>query len=160
MTVPNSSPLTKQEPRHGSARAPSLCDEITSAPTGTHRHQHAFVKLVNAMPSIAGMDGCRRGMGAASAFRFGAMFGAIKATLSCTRVAFTLVAPTTWKRFYGLIRADKEQSTLRALQLHPELAAKLARRKDVGCAEALLIARFRECALLALPRAHEAGGAS
>ena len=57
---------------------------------------------------------------------------------------------TTWKRFYGLIRADKEQSSLTALQLHPELAAKLARRQDVGRAEALLIARARE--LLAASR--------
>jgi crossover junction endodeoxyribonuclease RuvC len=124
-----------------------------------HQPHHAFVELVNAMPSVAGMDGHRRGMGAVSAFRFGAMFGAIKATLSCTRVAFTLVTPTTWKRFYGLIRADKEQSRLSALQLHPELAAKLARRKDVGHAEALLTARFGARELIALPRADDGGGA-
>jgi crossover junction endodeoxyribonuclease RuvC len=124
-----------------------------------HRPQHAFVELVNAMPSIAGTDGRRRGMGVASAFRFGAMFGAIKATLSCARVAFTSVTPTTWKRSYGLIRSDKEQSRLRALQLHPELAAKLTCRKDVGRAEALLIARFGARELLALPHADDEGGA-
>ncbi len=45
---------------------------------------HAFIELVTAMPSIAhGPDDMRRGMGAASAFRFGDVVGSLRTTVIC-----------------------------------------------------------------------------
>ncbi len=103
---------------------------------------HAFLELATAMPSIAGPGGKRRGMGTAGAFRFGGIFYAIKAILSCCDVPFTLVPPAIWKKSYGLKGSDKERSRLRALQLFPDQAAMLARKMDQNRAEAMLIANY------------------
>jgi crossover junction endodeoxyribonuclease RuvC len=78
---------------------------------------HCFLESVTAMPSIPDAKGVRRGMGAASAFRFGAMFGAIKAVLACCDVPYTLVTPQVWKKAHALAGSDKERSRQRALQL-------------------------------------------
>jgi crossover junction endodeoxyribonuclease RuvC len=51
------------------------------------------------------------------------------------------VQSTAWKRFYGL-SSDKELSRLRAIALFPHRAERLARKKDDGRAEALLIAFY------------------
>lgn len=104
--------------------------------------EHAFMEFVTAMPSIAGPDGKRRGMGVAGAFRFGGFFYALKAVLACCDVPYTLVTPASWKKFHGLKGSDKERSRLRAIQLFPELSERLKRKKDQNRAEAALIAEY------------------
>jgi hypothetical protein len=103
---------------------------------------HAFIELVSAMPSIPGADGKRRGMGAASAFRFGIGVGAIRATVQICRLPYTLVVPTKWKKLYLLKGGDKEPSRQRALQLFPRSAPLFARKKDHQRAEAALMAAY------------------
>jgi crossover junction endodeoxyribonuclease RuvC len=104
--------------------------------------QHAFLELVTAMPSIPDATGKRRGMGAAGAFRFGGIFYALKAVLACCDVPYTLVTPQTWKKAHSLKGPDKEASRRRALQLFPDAAGVLARKKDQNRAEAMLLAEF------------------
>lgn len=104
--------------------------------------EHAYLEFVAAMPSIPDANGKRRGMGVTSAFRFGGMFFAIKAVLACCDVPFSLVTPQSWKKSASLMKSDKEASRLRALQLFPDQAAALARKKDQNRAEAMLIARY------------------
>ena len=48
--------------------------------------------------------------------------------------------PTTWKRFHQLYSRDKEASRLLCLQLFPASHSLLARKRDDGKAEAILIA--------------------
>lgn len=95
-----------------------------------------YVERVNAMPNTA----TKRGMGAASAFNFGDSFGRIIGVLAALEIPYDLVHPQTWKKRAGLIGADKDFSRTLAQQLYP--AAELARKKDVGRAEAILIARY------------------
>jgi crossover junction endodeoxyribonuclease RuvC len=102
----------------------------------------AVLELVTAMPSIPGSDGKRRGMGAAGAFRFGGFFFSLKAVLACCDIPYTLVTPMVWKKFHGLIKSDKEASRTRALQLFPDQANFLSRKKDQNRAEAMLIAAY------------------
>jgi len=107
-----------------------------------HSPDHAFLELVTAMPSIPGADGVRRGMGAAGAFRFGGFFYALKAVIACCNIPYTMVTPQSWKKQFGLKGGDKEPSRKRALQLFPDQATMLARKKDQNRAEAMLLAKY------------------
>jgi len=107
-----------------------------------HEPDEAIIELVSAMPSIPGADGVRRGMGAASAFRFGFAVGQVRAVVACYRIPLTLVVPTVWKKHYGLKGGDKEPSRQMALRRFPEAHRLLSRKKDHGPAEAILIAAY------------------
>ena len=101
------------------------------------------IEQVNAMPSIPGKDGVRRGMGATSAFRFGGVYYAAMAVVSCCDIPIVEKAPSVrWKKLFGLKGSDKERSRLKAIELFPEAAALLARKKDENRAEAMLIAAY------------------
>jgi len=83
----------------------------------------------------------RPGQGVSGVFSLGDSFGAIRATLAVKGIATEFVSPSTWKRAYGL-DADKERARAKAIELFPDMADALARKKDHGRAEALLIAEF------------------
>ena len=72
------------------------------------------------------------------AFTLGQGYGEIIGVLATLGVAFNLVAPTTWKRVLGV--TEKADSRRKAQELYP--TASLARVKDHGRAEALLIAEW------------------
>jgi crossover junction endodeoxyribonuclease RuvC len=94
---------------------------------------HAIVEFASARP----------GQGVTSMFRFGCAYGEVKALIAAFEIPLTIVAPTRWKPMVGLPKgADKEASRLRALQLFPDQAAHLARKKDHGRADAMLLAHF------------------
>ena len=73
---------------------------------------------------------------------YGRAVGAIEAVLSCCEIPMTIVEPTAWKKFHQLRGSDKEARRQRALQLFPEQATKLARKKDHARADAMLLAYF------------------
>jgi hypothetical protein len=76
-------------------------------------------------------------------FRFGATYGATKMALAACNIPFTVITPARWKSAVGIpTGAEKEASRLRALQLLPEQAAALARKKDHARSDAILIAYF------------------
>jgi crossover junction endodeoxyribonuclease RuvC len=104
--------------------------------------EFAIIENVQPMPSIPGVDGVRRGMGAASSFRFGFAVGQLRATAACYGMRVRLVHPRTWKRHYGLKGPDKEQSRQLALELLPTASPYLTRRKDHNRAESVLIALY------------------
>jgi hypothetical protein len=77
-----------------------------------------------AMPSIAGPDGKRRDMGAASTFKFGGGYYAIKAVVACLNIPLHKpVMPGTWKGHFGLAGGDagKEPSRQLAIQRFPQV---------------------------------------
>lgn len=94
----------------------------------------AVVEAVSAMPK----------QGVSSVFRFGESFGAIKGILGALRVPTVLVPAATWKRHLGLWGAEKDVARSVAIQRFPDAAAVLQRKKDVGRADALLIAHWAE----------------
>ncbi|MEI6737786.1 MAG: hypothetical protein WCL29_04825 [Pseudomonadota bacterium] len=83
----------------------------------------------------------RPGQGVASTFGFGDSCGCIRAVVALRLIPCEFVTPQAWKRPYGL-DSDKELARAKAIQLFPEAAQFLARKKDTGRAEALLLAEF------------------
>ena len=96
------------------------------------RIRRVIVEKVNAMP----------GQGVSSMFKFGRSVGVVEGVVGALGVRFSWVAPGAWKRHHGLLRAEKEASRRLAIEKFPCMAEKLARKKDVGRAEALLIAEY------------------
>lgn len=93
------------------------------------------VEDVNAMPSREG-----RGMGATSAFQFGRGLGVIEGVVETLKIPLQKVQAQHWKRLWNLRGVDKDYARTVAIQRYPVAAGRLERKKDVGRAEALLIA--------------------
>lgn len=70
--------------------------------------------------------------------------GVIEGVLDCLRLTDRshTVQPQTWKRAFGLIGKDKDESRTTALALYPSAQHALQRKKDHNRAEALLIAHW------------------
>ena len=79
--------------------------------------------------------------GVSSTFKTGRGYGAWQALCAVITNDVTLVSPRVWKKFLGLTK-DKEMSRLRAIELFPNLADALDRKKDHNRAEALLLAHY------------------
>jgi len=90
----------------------------------------AYVEQVHSMP----------GQGVSATFNFGTGYGVIQGVLGALQIPMVLVSPAAWKRRAGLTGKPKDASRTLAQQLYP--AAPLGRKKDVGRADAILIARF------------------
>lgn len=95
----------------------------TKAPT-------VYLEQVGAMP----------GQGVTSMFNFGTSYGVVMGICAALGYPFVLVRPNAWKKLAGLISKPKDAARTLAQQLYPDV--ELARKKDVGRADALLIARF------------------
>lgn len=112
------------------------------------RHPGAYVvaikEQVNGMPSIPGKDGKRRQMGASSAFNFGQSDGKIQCVFEVLQIPMVVVAPATWKKRLGLTGKPKDCARTLSMQLFPKSATQLQRKKDVGRADALLVAHWAE----------------
>lgn len=68
--------------------------------------------------------------------------GIVEAVADILRVDLVTVQPQTWKRHFGLLRAEKAASLEMARKLYPGMAADLKRVKDHNRAEALLMAHW------------------
>ena len=89
----------------------------------------AVLERVNAMP----------GQGVSSVFSLGDSFGVCRTVLACLVIPTIYVAPTMWKKHYGLT-SDKEQARALAIRLFPKADLKL--KKHIDRAEALLMALY------------------
>ena len=92
----------------------------------------AVVEHVNAMP----------GQGVTSMFNFGQSFGVIKGICSALSIPIYFVRPTKWKKYFNLIKTNKDASRTKAIQIYPEISSYLSRKKDSNKADAILIARY------------------
>lgn len=84
----------------------------------------------------------RPGQGVRSMFTFGANWGAILGALGALNIPTELVTPSKWKPAMQT-SGDKDLSRQRAIERWPSEAARFARKKDDGRAEACLIAEWR-----------------
>lgn len=110
--------------------ASALASELFGVGTGTI--SEVVMEQVGAMP----------GQGSTSMFNFGEGVGIIKGVLGALQIPVRMVTPQRWKKIAGLTGKDKDAARSLAIQLHPEAAEHLRRRKDVGRADAIMIARF------------------
>lgn len=101
--------------------------------------------------TLAGVDnaviedvGARPGQGVSSMFKFGRTLGFAHAIVLGIRPrpAIRFATPGQWKAKLGLLNSDKGASREKAIGLFPGVESRLARVKDDGRAEALLIAHY------------------
>jgi len=90
----------------------------------------AFVERASSMPN----------QGVASMFSFGTSYGIILGVLAALEIPVILVTPQSWKKRAGLSGLEKDYCRTIAQQLYPQ--AELGRKKDIGRADSILIARF------------------
>ena len=90
------------------------------------------VEHVNAMP----------GQGVTSMFNFGQSFGVIKGVCSALSLPIYFVRPMKWKKYFNLIKTNKDASRTKVIEAYPEISSKLHRKKDSNRADAILIALY------------------
>lgn len=90
------------------------------------------IEKVHAMP----------GQGVSSMFTFGVSFGTVVGIATCCNARLLLVAPAAWKKKFNLIGKDKDAARKEAYMRFPSLRSELTRKKDVGRADALLLAEY------------------
>lgn len=80
------------------------------------------------------------GEGVTSAFSFGHVYGIALGAIGSIKQEQVDAHPKVWKGHFNLLKKEKFDSILLARELYPE--APLARKKDDGRAEAILIAKW------------------
>jgi len=91
------------------------------------------IESVSAMPK----------QGVSSTFKFGETLGFVHGIclLACPNAVIHWPSPALWKRKMG-VSSDKKETSAEARRLFPKMTSDLARVKDNGKAEALLIALY------------------
>ena len=90
------------------------------------------IEQVSAMP----------GQGVTSMFNFGQSFGVLKGICSAMQLSMYFVRPAKWKKYYGLIKTEKDASRTKVIEIFPYITSKLSKKKDSNKADAVLIANF------------------
>ena len=90
------------------------------------------IEQVSAMP----------GQGVTSMFNFGQSFGILKGLCSAMQLPVYFVRPAKWKKYFSLIKSEKDASRTRAIEIFPYFSSQLARKKDSNKADAILLASF------------------
>ena len=98
----------------------------------TNKETTVVVEHVNAMP----------GQGVTSMFNFGQSFGVIKGVCAALSLPIYFVRPTKWKKYFNLIKTNKDASRTKVIEVYPHISSKLSRKKDSNKADAILIARY------------------
>ena len=90
------------------------------------------IEQVSAMP----------GQGVTSMFNFGQSFGVLKGICASMQLSVYFVRPAKWKKYFNLIKTEKEASRTKVIEIFPQISVKLSKKKDVNKADAILIASF------------------
>jgi len=93
---------------------------------------HVYIEKVGAMP----------GQGVTSMFNFGKGFGLWIGIIAALKLPVTFVTPQAWKKELMAGMRDKDAARIRAMELFPDMSEQLKRKKDIGRADALLIAEY------------------
>ena len=90
------------------------------------------IEQVSAMP----------GQGVTSMFNFGQSFGVIKGICSAMQLSMFFIRPAKWKKYFGLIKTEKDASRTKVIEIFPYISSDFSRKKDSNKADAVLIASF------------------
>ena len=52
------------------------------------------------------------------------------------------IRPVKWKKYFGLIKSEKDASRTKAIEIFPYISSNLSKKKDANKADAILIASF------------------
>ena len=96
------------------------------------RNIKVVIEHVSAMP----------GQGVTSMFNFGQSFGVLKGICSAMQLSMYFVRPAKWKKYFGLIKTEKDASRTKVIEIFPYISSQLSRKKDSNKADAVLIASF------------------
>ena len=91
-----------------------------------------IIEQVSAMP----------GQGVTSMFNFGQSFGVLKGICSAMQLSMHVVRPAKWKKYFNLIKTEKDASRTKVIEIFPYISSQLSRKKDSNKADAILIASF------------------
>jgi len=97
-----------------------------------NKNVRVVIEQVSAMP----------GQGVTSMFNFGQSFGILKGICSAMQLPMYFVRPAKWKKYFGLIKSEKDASRTKAIEAFPYFSSELSRKKDSNKADAILIASF------------------
>ncbi len=110
-----------------------IYNEISSKIMGVERQNlRVIIEQVSAMP----------GQGVTSMFNFGQSFGILKGICSAMQLPMYFVRPAKWKKYFGLIKSEKDASRTKAIEMFPYFSSQLSKKKDSNKADAILIASF------------------
>ena len=110
-----------------------IYNEINSRIKGYDKKNiKVVIEQVSAMP----------GQGVTSMFNFGQSFGVLKGICSAMRLSMHFVRPAKWKKYFNLIKSEKDASRTKAIEIFPYISEELSRKKDANKADAILIASF------------------
>tara|TARA_B100001029_G_scaffold156881_1_gene142583 strand:+ start:1556 stop:2050 length:495 start_codon:yes stop_codon:yes gene_type:complete len=90
------------------------------------------IEQVSAMP----------GQGVTSMFNFGQSFGVLKGICSAMQLSTYFIRPVKWKKYFGLIKTEKDASRTKVIEIFPYISTNLSKKKDANKADAILIASF------------------
>ena len=90
------------------------------------------IEQVSAMP----------GQGVTSMFNFGQSFGVLKGICSAMQLPMHFVRPAKWKKYFNLIKTEKDASRTKVIEIFPYISSLLSKKKDSNKADAILIASF------------------
>ena len=76
------------------------------------------VERVSAMP----------GQGVTSMFNFGQSYGVIKGICSAMQLPIYFVSPSKWKKYFNLIKTNKDASRAKAIEIFPYISSKLQKK--------------------------------
>ena len=110
-----------------------IYNEITSRIKNIEKKDiKVVIEQVSAMP----------GQGVTSMFNFGQSFGVLKGMCSAMQLPMYFVRPAKWKKYFNLIKSEKDASRTRAIEIFPYFSSQLSKKKDSNKADAILIASF------------------
>lgn len=112
--------------------AGALADLVKSIDNGYLKPvTKAVIERVGAMP----------GQGVNSMFGFGRSLGVIEGILAANDIPVEWMTPQKWKKAAGLIGKDKDAARTLVVEKYPEHRELFKRKKDIGRADAVLIAQ-------------------
>ena len=110
-----------------------IYNEISTKIRGIEKQNlRVIIEQVSAMP----------GQGVTSMFNFGQSFGILKGICSAMQLPMYFVRPAKWKKYFGLIKSEKDASRTKAIEMFPYFSSQLSKKKDSNKADAMLIASF------------------
>ena len=112
---------------------PQIYNEILSRINKIKKEDiFVVIEQVSAMP----------GQGVTSMFNFGQSFGVLKGICSAMQLSMYFIRPMKWKKYFGLIKTEKDASRTKVIEIFPYISSQLSRKKDSNKADAILIASF------------------
>ena len=110
-----------------------IYNEISTKIRGIeNQNLKVIIEQVSAMP----------GQGVTSMFNFGQSFGILKGICSAMQLPMYFVRPAKWKKYFGLIKSEKDASRTKVIEMFPYFSSQLSKKKDSNKADAILIASF------------------